>query len=327
MAQQGICIVGLGRFSRVHAKAFGKLRIPLYFSSRDIKRARKFAREYSGVSVGDYYSALRDARVGSVVLCSPHDQHKKQAIEALRCGKAVLLEKPLAGTLLEAKAIVRAVGTYRGRLMVAENYAYLPPLAPLVHLLKKGVIGRLIHVEAKSLLHGEPTSWRLNKRRMGGGILIDMGVHYIHLLLRLLGKPSRVRTRRRLFAIAAMQGESEIDIDLEFLKGVTARYTASWNREPGCKIHRLTVEGLQGQIHIDFASHKIILEKGGSRKEIPADYSDADGALALAKDFAAYARRGGKSPLSAQRALSDVEVVFAAYQSARNRGAWQRIKR
>src|SRR5204862_2906499 len=122
-----LVVLGCGWIAQRHAAAARRLRIPLVFASRDLARARRYARTFGGVAAyGSYADALADSRVRGAIVCTPHDRHLADARAAFAAGKHVLLEKPLARTLPEADAIIAAAAAADRVLMIAEQFHFMP---------------------------------------------------------------------------------------------------------------------------------------------------------------------------------------------------------
>ena len=122
-----LVVLGCGWIARRHARAARRLRLPVIFASRDVARARAYAREFGGVGAyGDYDNALRDPRARAAVVCTPHDRHLDDVLQALAAGRHVLVEKPLARTLDEADRMIDAAARAGRVLMTAENFRFMP---------------------------------------------------------------------------------------------------------------------------------------------------------------------------------------------------------
>src|SRR5207247_11414970 len=92
-----------------HTAAAGRVRLALSFPSRDVARARAYAREFGGVGAyGGYAEALGDPRARAALVCTPHDRHLDDVLQALAAGRHVLVEKPPARTLQEADRLIEA---------------------------------------------------------------------------------------------------------------------------------------------------------------------------------------------------------------------------
>ncbi|OIV35541.1 dehydrogenase [Mangrovactinospora gilvigrisea] len=129
-------------------------------------------------------------------VCTPGDSHADIAIAALEAGKHVLCEKPLANTVAEAEAMVKAAEAARARgvrSMVAFNYRRVPALALARRMVADGRIGDIRHVRAVYLQDWitdpeAPLGWRLQKERAGSGALGDIGAHIIDATQYLTGQ-------------------------------------------------------------------------------------------------------------------------------------------
>src|SRR2546427_7729598 len=107
----GLCVVGCGAFARTFAQAMQSARdeIEIFFASRDVERARAYAETFRGSGVfGSYEAAAADPRVEALYLCTPHHLHRAHVVLAAQAGKHILVEKPLARTLAEGRAMIAA---------------------------------------------------------------------------------------------------------------------------------------------------------------------------------------------------------------------------
>ena len=128
---------------------------------------------------------------------TPGDTHAEIAIAALRAGKHVLCEKPLANTVAEAEAMAAAAADAAGRGVFAScgfTYRRTPALALARQLVEQGRIGQVRHVRAVYLQDwlNDPTApmtWRLDKGKAGSGALGDIGAHLIDTAQWLTGSP------------------------------------------------------------------------------------------------------------------------------------------
>ncbi|NPD05577.1 Gfo/Idh/MocA family oxidoreductase [Nocardioides sp. zg-1308] len=143
-----------------------------------------------------------------VDVCTPGDTHAEIAIAALEAGKHVLCEKPLANTVEEAEAMVRAAeaaAAHGVRSMVGFTYRRVPAIALARQLVSEGRLGTLHHVRAQYLQDWivdpeAPMSWRLDKSQAGSGALGDIGAHIIDLAQFITGDSiRRVSGRLRTF--------------------------------------------------------------------------------------------------------------------------------
>src|SRR6266545_6566384 len=92
MGVGGLVVLGCGWIAQRHAAAARRLRIPLIFASRDVDRARGYAKTFGGLAAhGSYAEALADPRAAGAIICTPHGRHLADARAAFAAGKHVLL--------------------------------------------------------------------------------------------------------------------------------------------------------------------------------------------------------------------------------------------
>jgi predicted dehydrogenase len=168
----------------------------------------------------DWRALLARDDVQLVDICTPGDSHAEIAIAALDAGKHVLCEKPLANSVAEAEAMVRAAEAARNRgqvAMVGFNYRRVPALTHARRLIADGRLGTLRHVRVAYLQDwlvdpDFPLTWRLEREHAGSGALGDLGAHIVDLAQYLAGEhlvgvsaqmETFVRERPRLDAASA----------------------------------------------------------------------------------------------------------------------------
>ena len=127
----GLCVIGCGEFARTFAEsvAVARNQVELYFASRDYARAKDYSDEFDGAGAfGSYEDAAEDPRIEALYICTPHHLHLEHAQLAARAKKHILLEKPIARTIDEARAIISAADDARVKLMIAESYRFRAPV-------------------------------------------------------------------------------------------------------------------------------------------------------------------------------------------------------
>ena len=319
----GICVVGCGAQGAVHAGLLQSLpAVRLYFASRDPARAADYARRFAGTPCASLAQACADPRISGLLICSPHDRHRADAEAALASGKAVLVEKPLALSVQDGEALALQARESRGRLLVGENYAFLPMVPAAIRLLREGGIGRPRSVRALHRKRFVPSGWRLESRRMGGGLLMDVGPHYLRLLQTLLGPVRRAKLRGRRRVIEAMEGESEFTLELDFGDGLEGVFEASWGRDWDRSIPNLRIEGEEGSLAYLMDRPYLEWERETIRR-IPVGAADPLGREALLRHFLEVSG-GAAAAVGADKGLEDLRVIEAAYRSAGS-GEWESI--
>jgi len=203
-----LAVLGLGFMGSTHVKALRAapgVDLAAVYSSDDQKLSGDLTAirgniggpgeklDFSGVrkhrSLED---ALADPAVEAVDICLPTDLHEIVAVAALRAGKHVLVEKPMA---LDAFAVDRMIGAasrFRRVLMAAHVLRFMPPYTALRQAVYGGQMGR-VRFAAFRRRCAAPSwgGWLLNASQSGGGVF-DLLIHDVDMCLHLLGKPESV---------------------------------------------------------------------------------------------------------------------------------------
>lgn len=163
--------------------------------SRDIVRARDLARRLGAPRAhGSYGELIADPDVDVVYVATTHAQHRGAALAALRAGKPVLVEKPIALNARQAHEIADAAAE-RGLLCLEGMWTRLnPALRAIQSVIAAGEIGevRTVRVDLSHVFEYDPKH-RLFDPEVGGGALLDLGVYPAAIAWLLLGRPDAVR--------------------------------------------------------------------------------------------------------------------------------------
>jgi predicted dehydrogenase len=158
-------------------------------------RAKEVAKKYGAKAYADFRKLLKHPGLEAVVVCGPNYLHASQSIAALDAGKHVLVEKPMATTREDAKAMIAAAERNGKFLMVGQNQRLMSPHVKAKKLLDAGAIGKVMSFRT-AFQHGGPESWSLDgigswffrKDEAVMGVTGDLGVHKIDLMRYLLGQ-------------------------------------------------------------------------------------------------------------------------------------------
>lgn len=186
-------VIGTGNIGREHIKGFGELDDVQVAAVTDVylPGAQKAAEDFGIAKV--HTSAeelLADDRLDAVVIGVPNKYHAELAVKAMEQGKHVLLEKPMALSLDDARAIVRAQQGTGKILMIAHQMRWQWNALQAKAQGDKGAFGKIYHAKTGWLRRKGIPGWGTWFTRMsesGGGPLIDIGVHMLDLTLHLMG--------------------------------------------------------------------------------------------------------------------------------------------
>lgn len=196
MGKIKVGIIGTGSISNLHMAGYNQLDNVEVIAACDIneKRADEYAKKYGIEHVfTDYNEMLKLKELDAVSVCTWNNGHAPASIAALKAGKHVLCEKPLAMNLEEAIQMEQASKESGKLLMVGFVRRFGKNTGIMNDFIKKGYLGDIYYAKTSCIRRaGNPCGWFSDKKRSGGGPLIDLGVHMIDLSRFLMGKPKAV---------------------------------------------------------------------------------------------------------------------------------------
>lgn len=192
-----IAIIGCGRIANsAHIPAYLKNENAeiKYFCDIIPEKAEKAVTDYNcGIAITDYHIALNDPEIDAVSICAHTNMHYQISIDAMRAGKDVLSEKPVGRTYKEACEMLEVEKETGKLLVIGVVNRFNHYVNKIRELVQSGVLGDVYHTyvsfrssRAIPGLGGEFTT----KAVSGGGVLMDWGVHFIDLVMYVLGDPA-----------------------------------------------------------------------------------------------------------------------------------------
>ena len=147
-----VAIVGMGRMGEAHARAWSALGPEVEVAAAvGPGQPRLLASAPGARTTNDLNDVLSDASIGIVSICTPTDTHLDLAARALRAGKHVLLEKPLARSAEDGSRLVQLAERSPGLLMVAHVVRFFPAYVAVRDLAERGVVGAVREARADRL--------------------------------------------------------------------------------------------------------------------------------------------------------------------------------
>jgi myo-inositol 2-dehydrogenase / D-chiro-inositol 1-dehydrogenase len=256
MEQVRVGIIGSAFSSNIHAEAFEDVpeTVILAACSPNRGHVEEFARRWKiPAAVTDYRKLLDRKDIDVVVVGIPNHLHREVVTAAAKAGKHVILEKPIAHTLDDADAIIKACARARVKLMYAETIVFSPKYVRAKKLVDEGAIGKLYMVKQGEKHSGPHSDWFYDVRRSGGGALMDMGCHGIEWARWMYGKPkvkSVVAHCQRVYHTHRTEGDDNCVVILEFEGGGIAVIENSWAKQGGMD-DRIELYGAEGVVLCD----------------------------------------------------------------------------
>ena len=209
-----IGIVGLGFMGMTHYRGIAKVRGAKVgaICTRD---ERKLKGDWRGIggnfgspgsqedltgikTYAQFDDLISDPGIDLVNICLPTDQHCEAAIRAMRAGKHVLVEKPIALSLKDADRMVRVSKQTDRLLMIAHVLPFFPEFAYLHDAVQRGEYGGVKGAHFKRVISSPDWSKGLGNMARSGGPGVDLHIHDTHFIMLLFGKPDRVKSDGRL---------------------------------------------------------------------------------------------------------------------------------
>ena len=299
--------------------------------------AERMASQYGIPSVyQDYHRMLAEVRPDVVSVCTTNDLHAQMAVACLEAGANVHLEKPVALSAAEAETIVAAEKTTGRQVMVALNNRFTPESVYVAKCVADGFFGEIYHAKCGwKRRNGIPGKgvWFTDKARAGGGPLIDLGVHYLDLVLYFMGYPEVARVSGTTWQKLADQdhrlrpgyrnmGDGLFNVEdmavgaLNTVGGAQIMFEFSWasNIEKETKYYELI--GTKGGACWRDGVLKLFTESGKTGITISPDLSLAPPVESEYAHFAAAIRNGTAVSATATQGLAMMRIIDAIYRSS-----------
>ena len=283
---------------------------------------------YPAVRVTQDHRELLASDVEAVAIATPVSTHYALAMEALRAGKHILVEKPLAATVAQAFEIAESAERLGLAAMVGHTFQYNPAVSAVRELIARGELGQVFYINC--------TRVNLGLFQPDINVMWDLAPHDISILLHILGvDPLKVSAQGEVYVQKARGLQEVVYMNLYFPGGILANLRVSW-LDP-VKTRRITVVGSKKMlVYDDVAEEKVVLYDRGV--DIPP-YSDTPQEFQLSyrhgpetvvpfvwreplrvecESFARWIRTGERSCSDAWMGVKVVRVLEAAQKSLLN---------
>jgi predicted dehydrogenase len=316
-----VACIGMGWWSDVLADAIGRsgrLRIVSCFTRSPEKRA-KFAAKY-GCRAGETYEAvLRDPDVEAIVNTTPNATHLETTRAAAAAGKHVFLDKPIANTLGDARAITQACKEAGVVLALGYQRRREAQFRWMRQGIDAGRFGRLVNAEANisrdRLGKIDLSSWRYQASGMPGGVMLQIGIHYTDVLAYLVGPVAAVSAHTAQLVLPG-DNPDVASLVLEHEGGALSTLNASY--ASASEHYVVNVYGKEASAYFDHQSGLRYLQRGVNGCEaVPFEKNDP--LVEELEEFAAAVRGGPPPEMDGERGTASLAVILAGVRSAREK--------
>ncbi len=261
----------------------------------------------------DWRSIINDPSIDVVLVATPTYTHREIAVEAVKAGKHVMLEKPIALTIRDGEEVVKAYEAGKVKLMVAHCLRFWPEYVRARELIMGGRIGEP-RVARAYRLSSHPGRW-FRFQNLSGGVAVDMSIHDLDYLRWVLGNVTRVYARGGVYSSTSVDSIDHFMALLEFENGAVAYVEGSWAMPRNYPFTTyLEVVGTKGLLTVDNQSTATVeAYLGGSTFRYGPFFKDAYYQEWVA--FINWIDKGVKPPIEPQDAVEALRLALAINKS------------
>jgi len=330
-------IIGCGKIAQVrhipeyavnpHAEVYG-------FYDINQARAEELAKKYGGKAFASYEALLADPEIEAVSVCAANHAHAEISIAALKAGKHVLCEKPMAISLEECEAMVAAARESGKYLMIGQNQRLAKAHSKAKELIEQGVIGKVLTFRT-IFGHGGPETWSVDpgknvwffdKTKAAMGAMADLGIHKTDMIQYVLGTKI-VKTQAVLTTLDKRDATgSLIGVDdnaiciYQMENGVIGTMTASWTYY-AAEDNTTVIYGTKGELRLyDDPKYSVQqINADGTRIDYQIDQiqtNDNQTASGVIDLFVESLVEKKEPEISGENVLHAMKAVFASIESS-----------
>ena len=239
-------VIGVGAMGQNHARVYTEIAELVGIADPDVKVGGPASNRFSVSYYTDHRDLLKE-ELDAVSVCVPTEHHAKVALDVIAAGVPLLVEKPLAGTVADARRIAEGAEKAGVTLAVGHIERHNPAIAVVRRQLNEGLYGDLVTATARRV-----SSFPGRVRDVG--VVMDLGVHDIDVLRHLVG--ARVES---VFALGGRKlherFEDHANLLLKFENGVHGFIEVNWLTP--MKVRRLALTCLKNFVEVDYTDQSI----------------------------------------------------------------------
>lgn len=330
-------IIGCGKIAQVrHIPEYAANPNAEVYGFYDINQARaqELAQKHGGKAFASYEALLADPTIQAVSVCAANHAHAEISIAALKAGKHVLCEKPMAVTLEECEAMVAAAKESGKYLMIGQNQRLAKAHSKAKELIEQGAIGKVLTFRT-IFGHGGPETWSVDpgknvwffdKTKAAMGAMADLGIHKTDMIQYVLGSKivktqAVLTTLDKRDATGGLIGVDDNAICIyQMENGVIGTMTASWTYY-AAEDNTTVIYGTKGELRLyDDPKYSVRqINADGTRIDYQIDQiqtNDNQTASGVIDLFVKCLAENTPPEISGENVLHAMKAVFASIQSS-----------
>jgi predicted dehydrogenase len=285
--------------------------------TRSEEKRKAFARKYNCRAAPAYETILKDGGIEAIVNTTPNNVHLETTGAAAQAGKHVFLDKPIANTVADGRAITEACRKAGVVLALGYQRRRESHFRWVRKQIDDGVFGKLVNAEANisrdRLGKIDPNSWRYTSEGMPGGVMLQIGIHYSDVLEYLLGPVKAVNGR---LAQLVLPGDNPdvASLVMEHENGALSTLNASY--ASASEYYCMNIYGKEASAYYDLHQGLRFLKRGSDRSD-PVPCAKNDTIREELDEFADAVRGKGKPEMGGEASTRSLAVLRAGIKSAR----------
>lgn len=314
-----VACIGMGWWSDVLADAMQRSKrfeIAACYTRSEEKR-KAFAKKYHCRAAPGYEAILKDGSIEAIVNTTPNNVHLETTRAAAQAGKHVFLDKPIANTVADGRAITEACREAGVVLALGYQRRKESHFRWVRKQIDDGVFGKLVNAEANisrdRLGKIDLNSWRYTAEGMPGGVMLQIGIHYSDVLEYLLGPVKAVNGR---LAQLVLPGDNPdvASLVMEHENGALSTLNASY--ASASEYYCMNIYGKEASAYYDLHQGLRFLKRGSDRSDfVPCEKNDT--IREELDEFADAVRGKGKPEMGGEASTRSLAVLRAGIKAAR----------
>ena len=312
-------VLGMGWWSDVLADAVQRgtsIEIVSCYTRSEEKR-QAFAAKYACAAAPSYESILADPSIEAIINTTPNGVHLETTAQAAKAGKHVFLDKPIANTVAEGQAIAKVCDDHKVILSLGYQRRRESQFRWIKAEIDGGRFGKLVQAEANisrdRLGKIDLSSWRYQAAGMPGGVMLQIGIHYVDVLEYLMGPVRRVSGQSARLVLPGDNPDVG-NMILEHESGAISNLTASY--ASASEYYMMNIYGKTASAYYDLFGGLRHLKQGDAAPTAIA-FAKNDAIREEMDEFAHCVRSGTKPETDGWWAARNLAVVKAGVRSAR----------
>jgi len=304
-------VVGVGAMGQHHARVYSELADDLDLeligiADQDVERAQELVDEYGYEGAYEDHGELVEQDLDALTIAVPTTLHKDIALDFLENGSNVLVEKPIADTVENAREILDTAEEKDLTVGVGHIERYNPSVQKLKDVIDDGILGNVMSISGKRV---GPLAIRIRDV----GIIIDLAVHEMDVISYLFGERIEEVTAKAGNAKHPADVEDYAQIMVDFHDGKTGIVETNWLTPH--KTRKLTVVGTKGIAYLDYMDQSLVVHNSEWKQEYKIE--EREPLKNEIEDFLDSCTNGGEPCVTGEDGLHVLKAARCAKESSK----------